>query len=80
MTTEPSEEFVPSFSRDGRWIYFCSNRSSPVQIWKMPAEGGSAVQVTKGAASTMSNRRTASTSTTRRTWQARHLACACSRR
>src|SRR4030095_16967505 len=27
---------------------FCSNRSSPVQIWKMPAEGGNAVQVTKG--------------------------------
>ena len=27
LTTEPTEDIVPSFSRDGQWIYFCSNRS-----------------------------------------------------
>jgi Tol biopolymer transport system component/serine/threonine protein kinase len=48
LTTEPSEEFVPSFSRDGKWVYFCSNRSAPIQIWKMPADGGNEVQVTRG--------------------------------
>jgi Tol biopolymer transport system component/DNA-binding winged helix-turn-helix (wHTH) protein len=51
LTTEPFEDIVPSWSRDGQWIYFCSNRSGSQQIWKMPAtepsEGGQAVQVTK---------------------------------
>ena len=36
-----------SWSRDGRWIYFTSNRGGERQIWKMPAEGGDPVQVTK---------------------------------
>jgi Tol biopolymer transport system component len=48
LTTEPSEDVVPSFSRDGQWIYFCSNRSGARQIWKMPAAGGLALQVTRG--------------------------------
>ena len=48
LTTEPSEDVVPSFSRDGQWIYFCSNRSGARQIWKMPAAGGQALQVTRG--------------------------------
>jgi eukaryotic-like serine/threonine-protein kinase len=46
MTTEDSEDVVPSFSRDGQWIYFCSNRSGTRQIWKMASAGGPAVQVT----------------------------------
>ncbi len=37
----------PSWSQDGRWIYFGSNRSGDWQIWKQPAQGGAAVQVTK---------------------------------
>jgi len=47
LTTETSNEIRPSWSRDGRWIYFGSNRSREWQIWKMPAVGGQAVQVTK---------------------------------
>jgi serine/threonine protein kinase/WD40 repeat protein len=36
---------VPSWSRDGRWIYF---HARPVdQIWKVPASGGDAVPVTR---------------------------------
>jgi eukaryotic-like serine/threonine-protein kinase len=34
----------PSFSRDGRWVYFSNNTDQ--RIWKMPAAGGPAVQVT----------------------------------
>jgi Tol biopolymer transport system component len=34
-------------SRDGKWIYFCSDRSGEQQIWKMPGRGGGAVQVTR---------------------------------
>jgi eukaryotic-like serine/threonine-protein kinase len=39
--------FVPSWSRDGRWIYFASGRSGRLEVWKMPAAGGPAVQVTR---------------------------------
>ena len=39
------------FSRDGRWIYFDSDRSGQSQIWKMPIDpnrsGEKAVQVTR---------------------------------
>jgi serine/threonine protein kinase/Tol biopolymer transport system component len=47
LTTETSDEVRPSWSRDGRWIYFGSDRTGTFQIWKAPAEGGAAVQVTK---------------------------------
>ncbi len=51
MTLDSAEDVVPGWSRDGRWIYFTSNRSGDRQIWKMPADepGGDseAVQVTR---------------------------------
>jgi Tol biopolymer transport system component/DNA-binding winged helix-turn-helix (wHTH) protein len=52
LTTDPAEDIVPSWSRDGRWIYFTSNRfseglSGRLQIWKMPSGGGEASQMTK---------------------------------
>jgi Tol biopolymer transport system component len=48
LTHEPSADVAGSFSRDGRFIYFSSDRSGRSQIWKMPAAGGPAVQVTRG--------------------------------
>jgi Tol biopolymer transport system component len=48
LTTEPSIEDNPSWSRDGRWIYFRSDRSGVNRIWKSPAQGGVAVPVTAG--------------------------------
>jgi Tol biopolymer transport system component len=37
---------VPSFSRDGKWVYFASARTRDWQVWKVPVIGGSAIQVT----------------------------------
>jgi Tol biopolymer transport system component len=47
LTTDTANDVVPSWSNDGRWIYFASNRSGSWQVWRMPAEGGSAVQITQ---------------------------------
>jgi hypothetical protein len=44
---DSSDEMRPSYSRDGKWIYFGSNRSGQWQVWKAHAEGGAAVQVTR---------------------------------
>jgi Tol biopolymer transport system component len=38
---------MSSWSRDGKWIYFSSNRSGRSEVWRMPAAGGEAVQVTR---------------------------------
>jgi Tol biopolymer transport system component len=46
LTTGSSEDVVPSWSNDGNWIYFSSNRSGTWQIWKIAPTGGTAVQVT----------------------------------
>lgn len=48
LTPESSDDYRGAWSRDGHWIYFASNRSGRPQIWKLPVEGGQAVQVTQG--------------------------------
>jgi len=47
LTHHPSLGFHPSWSRDGQWIYFRSDRSGSSEIWKIPVGGGEAVQVTR---------------------------------
>lgn len=47
LTTEPSAEFNPSWSWDGKWIYFTSNRTGAHEMWKAPSAGGPAVQITR---------------------------------
>jgi Tol biopolymer transport system component len=46
VTTGSSNNNRPSWSRDGRWIYFGSDRSGDWQVWKAPAQGGTPVKVT----------------------------------
>jgi Tol biopolymer transport system component len=49
LTNNPAVDSFPSFSRDGRWVYFSSNRETHTgeeQIWKVPAAGGEAARVT----------------------------------
>jgi dipeptidyl aminopeptidase/acylaminoacyl peptidase len=39
---------VPSWSRDGQWVYFASKGGGrDFQVWKVPIRGGPAVQMTK---------------------------------
>jgi Tol biopolymer transport system component len=47
MTTHPSNDGNPSWSHDGRWIYFDSASTGEQQVWKMPADGGEAIQLTR---------------------------------
>jgi serine/threonine protein kinase/Tol biopolymer transport system component len=47
LTDSLAEDAVPTWSGDGREIYFTSNRGGDHQIWKLPALGGSAKQITQ---------------------------------
>ena len=47
LTTDRAIDARPSWSRDGRTVYFGSNRFGEYQVWKVPAVGGRAEQVTK---------------------------------
>jgi Tol biopolymer transport system component len=46
ITTEGFGDIRPSYSHDGKWIYFSSNRSGRIEVWKVPAAGGAAQQLT----------------------------------
>ncbi|HMB93596.1 MAG TPA: winged helix-turn-helix domain-containing protein, partial [Rhodothermales bacterium] len=46
LTANGANEVFPTWSRDGQWIYFGSNRGGTMDLWKQPAGGGEAVQVT----------------------------------
>jgi Tol biopolymer transport system component len=48
LTAEPGDEYLPSWSRDGRWIYFASDRAGGADVWRIPATGGSEERLTHG--------------------------------
>jgi Tol biopolymer transport system component len=37
----------PSWSNDGKWIYFSVDATGTSQVWKIPAQGGPALQITR---------------------------------
>jgi len=47
LTQYDGDEFDPSWSRDGKWIYYDCNGTGQSQIWKAPAQGGEGSQVTR---------------------------------
>jgi Tol biopolymer transport system component/DNA-binding winged helix-turn-helix (wHTH) protein len=48
QTIPGADNLSPSWSRDGKWLYFASKRGTePFEVWKMPVQGGSATRITK---------------------------------
>jgi Tol biopolymer transport system component len=47
LTPEGASNLRPTWSRDGKYIYFGSNRTGRSQIWKVPSNGGDAIQITR---------------------------------
>jgi Tol biopolymer transport system component/DNA-binding winged helix-turn-helix (wHTH) protein len=48
VVSDEGENVCPSWSHDGKWIYFASHRTpGGYQVWKVPAEGGAPIQVTR---------------------------------
>ena len=48
LTNTTAFDLCPDYSRDGRLITFCSNRSGSFQIWAMNADGSNVHMVTNG--------------------------------
>ncbi|MEM6288206.1 MAG: winged helix-turn-helix domain-containing protein [Bacteroidota bacterium] len=46
LTRHPSDDVAPSWSADGEWIYFASNRGDEWQIYRVPTSGGDPEPVT----------------------------------
>ena len=47
-TFSGADNGAPNWSRDGKWIYFySSHEKGPLQLWKVPFQGGTPLRVTK---------------------------------
>ncbi|HEU4937700.1 MAG TPA: hypothetical protein VFT39_14675 [Vicinamibacterales bacterium] len=48
LTTEAARDGIPSWSGDGRWIYFTSTRAGVnPDVWKMSPQGGQVTRITR---------------------------------
>jgi Tol biopolymer transport system component/DNA-binding winged helix-turn-helix (wHTH) protein len=48
ITRNKADENMPSWSHDGKFLYYGSNRTGRYEIWRVPASGGTEEQVTRG--------------------------------
>ena len=46
VTRDPGSKVVPSWSRDGHFIYYASNRTGRFEIWRVAAQGGTEEKLT----------------------------------
>jgi dipeptidyl aminopeptidase/acylaminoacyl peptidase len=46
VTTDPADDASPAWSPDGTTLAFSSIRSGNLDIWTIPAAGGTATQIT----------------------------------
>ena len=47
-TIPGADNLSPTWSRDGKWLYFASKHDSePFQLWKIPIQGGTPIRLTK---------------------------------
>lgn len=51
LTRGPENSAVPSWSHDGRRVYFVSRRAGKSEIWRQPVDGGPAEPVTRNGGS-----------------------------
>lgn len=47
ITKGPGTQNMPSWSRDGRWIYFAADRGRGMNIWRVNARDGTEEQITR---------------------------------
>ena len=47
LTSDPADDNLPCWSRDGQFVYFSSSRSGAETVWRVPATGGPEEQVTR---------------------------------
>jgi len=50
LTPEAGDQVVPTWSHDGRWIYYSWWQADTRDIWRRPADGGAPERLTHGAA------------------------------
>ena len=48
LTAEVGDQVMPTWSHDGRWIYYSWWQADTRDIWRMPADGGVAERLTRG--------------------------------
>jgi eukaryotic-like serine/threonine-protein kinase len=46
LTTNPGDEATPTWSQDGRYVYFSSQREGAREVWRIPTDGGPEERVT----------------------------------
>ncbi len=47
VTPRDTSAYTTSWSRDGKWLYYSTNASARLELWRIPAAGGASVQVTE---------------------------------
>jgi Tol biopolymer transport system component len=49
LTTQSGDQVVPTWSHDGRWIYFSGDSGTGRDIWRVSRSGGAPERLTQGA-------------------------------